>query len=1076
MTNEQGLKDRGCCEGISLLTPQDSANPPGKSALTYRVGTHGSFKTTMLAGLAGSGGVPGLTTRADDDPAIALLDAAAVMLSVLTFYQERIANEGYLRTATERLSVLELARAIGYELKPGVAASTHLAFEMDTAPGAPASAVISVGAKVQSLPGQDEKPQTFETVEPLVARAAWNRLRPRTTRLTPPTFGDTAITLQGTATNLKPGDALLIVGDERGNDPGRENWDFRRVAAVTPVFATDPAAGYTVVELDRGLGSEAPRVEPAKKNPRVYALRLRANLFGFNAPDWRGMPRSTKASYLGMKETELDKEENKDLLLSPEWPDFTIAAISNPPTDAGTGTGLYGEYFDSLGFKDRKLTRTDATIHFDWGSGSPASGVIGVDTFSIRWTGWLQPKVTGTHTFTTSSDDGVRLWVDGRLIINQWNDHGATEHSGTIPLVAGKKVDLKLEYYESAGDAVISLSWSAPGLAREIVPAQRLYPRDIHDVHLDAVYSQLVKGGWVVLSAPDYQEVYSIESVAEDSRAGFTVSAKTSRLTLKGENLREKFNDHLRATVLFGQSEELALAARPIPDPLQGNAIPLERLVLGLEEKRTLILSGRRMRVAVLNGVDLVAAEGVSRVTLRVGDSLLLEKTPEILPSGGQLWKLTDKNGFTGTVTFASSAAADQALKLTPSAPEDAAVSEVVQIKEVTPDSDPTEIVLTAPLMRSYDRPTVTLYANVAAATHGETHREVLGSGDAARAFQKFILKQKPLTYVSAPTATGTESTLQVRVSDVLWKEASSLYNQPARGRTYLTRLDDDGNVQIAFGDGVNGARLPTGSENLVATYRTGIGTAGMVKAGQLSLLMTRPLGVQKVTNPLAPTGAADPESRDQARRNAPFTVLALDRIVSLRDFEDFARAFAGIGKAQATWLWDGELRIVHLTIAAAAGNGADYTVDSQSALFRNLRLAMDAARDPVQRLEIASYEPIFFRLKARVLIDPNALSEKVLAAVKTALQQAYGFEQRSFGQPVHKSEVLAIIQAVEGVTAVFLDQLYLRGETAELETPLIASRAMRDEAPGTQQGAIHAAQLLLLDTAGIEVTQEVGT
>ena len=440
---------------------------------------------------------------------------------------------------------------------------------------------------------------------------------------------------------------------------------------------------------------------------------------------------------------------------------------------------------------------------------------------------------------------------------------------------------------------------------------------------------------------------------------------------------------------------------------------------------------------------------------MQIGDSLLLEETPTTLPTGEQIWKLTDKNGFTGTATLASEGVSADTFALIPSEPGDVAVSEVVVIKEVTLDSDPTEIVLVDPLVRSYDRPTVTIYANVAAATHGETRREVLGSGDAARGFQKFTLKQKPLTYVSAPTASGAETTLQVRVNDVLWEEAPSLYNLPARERAYITRLDDDGNVSIAFGDGITGARLPSGDENIAATYRTGIGVAGMVKAGQLSLLMTRPLGVQKVSNPLAPTGAADPESRDQARQNAPFTVLTLDRIVSLRDFEDFARAFAGIGKAQATWLWDGEQRIVHLTIAAATSNGADFTVDPTSALFANLTSAIDAARDTVQRLLIASYEPIFFRLKARILIDPSYIAEKVLAAVTAALQQAYAFEQRSFGQPVHKSEVLAIIQAVEGVNAAFLDQLYLRGKTAELQTPLLASRAVRDET-ATQQAGRH--------------------
>ena len=103
-----------------------------------------------------------LATRSPDDPAIALLDAWSTIGDVLAFYQERIANEGFLRTATERRSILEQARLIGYELHPGVAASAYLAFGVDTAEGSPASAVVPAGTKVQSVPGQNELPQTFE--------------------------------------------------------------------------------------------------------------------------------------------------------------------------------------------------------------------------------------------------------------------------------------------------------------------------------------------------------------------------------------------------------------------------------------------------------------------------------------------------------------------------------------------------------------------------------------------------------------------------------------------------------------------------------------------------------------------------------------------------------------------------------------------------------------------------------------------------------------------------------------------------------------------------------------------------
>ena len=118
------LNDCGCCEGIATETPTAVTNRPALSAVAYRIGQHATFKASMLAALstARNAGLQALKTHAEDDFTIALTDALATTLDVLTFYQERIANESYLRTATERLSVLHLARLLGYELRPGVAA------------------------------------------------------------------------------------------------------------------------------------------------------------------------------------------------------------------------------------------------------------------------------------------------------------------------------------------------------------------------------------------------------------------------------------------------------------------------------------------------------------------------------------------------------------------------------------------------------------------------------------------------------------------------------------------------------------------------------------------------------------------------------------------------------------------------------------------------------------------------------------------------------------------------------------------------------------------------------------------
>src|SRR5262249_6292884 len=131
--NDPTLNACGCCQGVRVLTPAGGTNAPGLSAPAYRLGTHGTVQETMLAAIPGAPALTGLSTRDDDGPVISIADAWSAVLDVLTFYQERVANEGFLRTATERRSLLELAAAIGYRLNPGVAASTFLAFTLETA-------------------------------------------------------------------------------------------------------------------------------------------------------------------------------------------------------------------------------------------------------------------------------------------------------------------------------------------------------------------------------------------------------------------------------------------------------------------------------------------------------------------------------------------------------------------------------------------------------------------------------------------------------------------------------------------------------------------------------------------------------------------------------------------------------------------------------------------------------------------------------------------------------------------------------------------------------------------------------
>ena len=143
----------------------------------------------------------------------------------------------------------------------------------------------------------------------------------------------------------------------------------------------------------------------------------------------------------------------------------------------GDGNGLSGQYFSGQAktFNDPPtLMRLDPTVNFDWGTGFPDMNVT-LDHFTVRWAGQVQPLTSDTYTFYTTTDDGVRLWVNGVLVIDKWIDQAATEWAGSINLMVGQQYDLRMEYYENTGSASAILKWSAPGLAKSVIPQSQFY-------------------------------------------------------------------------------------------------------------------------------------------------------------------------------------------------------------------------------------------------------------------------------------------------------------------------------------------------------------------------------------------------------------------------------------------------------------------------------------------------------------------------------------------------------------------------------------------------------------------------
>ena len=157
--------------------------------------------------------------------------------------------------------------------------------------------------------------------------------------------------------------------------------------------------------------------------------------------------------------------------------------------DASGGSGLAATYFDNVDLTGLSEQRIDPVVDFSWAPETYVSAEftrpaespmhsLGPIGFSARWEGQVLPATTETYTFHATSSDGVRLWVNGQLIIDQWLSQSATESSGLISLTAGQPATIKMEYFSSTstGGGRVALAWSTPTLAKQIIPRERLYP------------------------------------------------------------------------------------------------------------------------------------------------------------------------------------------------------------------------------------------------------------------------------------------------------------------------------------------------------------------------------------------------------------------------------------------------------------------------------------------------------------------------------------------------------------------------------------------------------------------------
>ncbi len=326
---------------------------------------------------------------------------------------------------------------------------------------------------------------------------------------------------------------------------------------------------------------------------------------------------------------------------------------------------------------------------------------------------------------------------------------------------------------------------------------------------------------------------------------------------------------------------------------------------------------------------------------------------------------------------------------------------------------------LTAPL-----DPPVDVNANIGDFSRGETvPSETLGVGDASIASQSFTLKKKPLTYVSSPSTVdpnGVRSTLRVWVADVEWREVTSFVDIADDSAVYVVRQDDDDNSTVIFGDGVRGARLPSGA-SVVASYRFGAGAASPPPGG-LTQLAKPVKGITSIANPVAAAGGADRQAASQVRTIAPRSALLFGRAVSILDVEALAAGQPGVQAVQARWAWDAAkqeptIRVWYIGSASIA-----------SAVLQSLR----AATAPSTPISVALATAIPVSLSVGVGVDPRFQDTLVKAAVISSLTApgvgALVPEVIGIGTSVFRSRLLASILDVPGTTRV--DSLLWQGSS----------------------------------------------
>jgi predicted phage baseplate assembly protein len=956
-----------------------------------------------------------LRTRAPDDPTIALLDAWATVGDVLGFYLDRIADEGYLRTATQPGSILALASLVGYQPTPSLAAQVYLAYSL--APEAADSPVqFSPGLLFQSVPGPGQQPQTFESAGAVLARPSWNLLAPKSTQ--PLQASTTSLVVNSTTAGLSPNDMILLeLADPSGT--GAPSQHPVLVASAT----VDYPAKVTNVTLQAPAvpPSQPPTAPPTSPPPQSATVAVDELITGGLGKPTTPVPAS--ASQL---------PQTAQSVFSP-GSDAVLGLISTlQPAVAPT---LYTA-LDTTAIGSRPVTGVSVMKVTAAPFGAAARDRPIGDTFT------LQLSITRA--------DFLTLLDRGRQAVQ-------------LEAVPGWLHRAVAEAHDPATDPVIDVQWSVATFTSQAtidvrsLPASALTPPGFGTVELRGGEGKvtLSYAGYTAPAAPSPPSTPPLQVTAcfTDAADAVKLEFTDPRTQISGTltwdpKLSTPFSGQVGdtqltitwATSVSGEATLTFSIAVPLPLPEAAQQVLLlDRTYPRIMSGSYVVIdsagpAGTGIRYPVITQVtsaDTVAVSGygitakVTRLALKdkwIDSTATLQSAlrpltvhaqPAALPlqpaplvadvSGSSI----DLDGLVagtepGRLIAVTGTRTDLPAGSTVPSGEIAMVASV-STRGDGGDTTSSTLNLAAPLAYSYQRATVQIYGNVVPAHQGATSSQVLSSGQAVQAPQSFTLSSGPLLADPAASGPGFTSTLTVTVNGVGYTRADRV-DATTPAQSFLVGTNAKGQTTIVFP-----APLPAGTGNIVASYRAGDGSQGNVRAGQITQLLSRPASLRSVTNPLPATGGSGGDDQESVRAAVPGSLTGLGRVVTVSDYVSLASSIAGVGKASAA-LTPGAG--VAVTIA-----GTDpVQLNPDDGLCTGVAKAIAAVADPAPPVQVLPASLYLIALTADVVRDPTVTWDATVAAVQAALLAAFGYPQRNLGQDVAVSDLLAAAHTAAGV------------------------------------------------------------